>query len=51
MSSKVSQQQYHQLQSMEQIIGRIAMIGAMGIVVQEITNGQSIVEQIINLSS
>jgi hypothetical protein len=38
-----------QLQVIEQMIGRIAMMGAIGILIRECYDGRSIVEQVMNI--
>jgi hypothetical protein len=48
VATRMTQQQQAQLQVLEQTIGRIAMAGAIGIVIKEMYSGQSIAEQIMN---
>ena len=42
-------EQQRQLDVLEQMIGRIAMMGAIGIVLRELNDGQSILEQVMNI--
>ena len=45
-SSLRNRQEEEQLKALEQMIGRIAIVGAFGIVMQECSGGQSILEQV-----
>ena len=49
LQKRQAQQNEPPLEVFEQMIGRIAMMGAIGILIRECYDGQSIVEQVMNM--